>query len=233
MMAASFVALIEVCLFISFFHCHLYTFLFIFFIWLFLFHIVFNFLQSTGGYIAVSRYASATPLPPSVLSRGIGWQVNIILQIESIFSRYICKFNSIDTFYYCRFRAWSRFVCRSNFHFSHHLWSSLITVCDVSGGRNSIVRDPWVREWIISFHVRFLFKISLWRWYDIIFSVGRYDSFKKHSWIFCRENAGLLALTRVGSRRVVQISAGFMIFFSILGKFMRLTILILFFSFIN
>lgn len=34
-----------------------------------------------------------------------------------------------------------------------------------------------------------------------------------------RENAGLLALTRVGSRRVVQIAAGFMIFFSILGKF--------------
>ncbi|CAN4100477.1 unnamed protein product [Withania somnifera] len=33
------------------------------------------------------------------------------------------------------------------------------------------------------------------------------------------ENAGLLALTRVGSRRVVQISAAFMIFFSILGKF--------------
>lgn len=31
------------------------------------------------------------------------------------------------------------------------------------------------------------------------------------------ENAGLLALTRVGSRRVVQISAGFMIFFSVLG----------------
>jgi hypothetical protein len=34
----------------------------------------------------------------------------------------------------------------------------------------------------------------------------------------CRENAGLLALTHVGSRRVVQISAGFMIFFSILGN---------------
>ncbi|KAG9135106.1 hypothetical protein Leryth_011594 [Lithospermum erythrorhizon] len=33
------------------------------------------------------------------------------------------------------------------------------------------------------------------------------------------ENVGLLALTRVGSRRVVQISALFMIFFSILGKF--------------
>ncbi|XP_064951588.1 nucleobase-ascorbate transporter 6 isoform X3 [Musa acuminata AAA Group] len=35
----------------------------------------------------------------------------------------------------------------------------------------------------------------------------------------CSENAGLIALTRVGSRRVVQISAGFMIFFSVLGKF--------------
>ncbi|KAF8409069.1 hypothetical protein HHK36_005141 [Tetracentron sinense] len=34
-----------------------------------------------------------------------------------------------------------------------------------------------------------------------------------------RENVGLLGATRVGSRRVVQISAGFMIFFSILGKF--------------
>ncbi|KAH0934692.1 hypothetical protein HID58_011809 [Brassica napus] len=34
------------------------------------------------------------------------------------------------------------------------------------------------------------------------------------------ENVGLLGLTRVGSRRVVQVSAGFMIFFSILaGKF--------------
>ncbi|PWA74872.1 xanthine/uracil permease family protein [Artemisia annua] len=33
------------------------------------------------------------------------------------------------------------------------------------------------------------------------------------------ENVGLLAVTRVGSRRVVQMSAGFMFFFSILGKF--------------
>lgn len=31
------------------------------------------------------------------------------------------------------------------------------------------------------------------------------------------ENAGLLGLTRVGSRRVIQISAGFMFFFSVLG----------------
>ncbi|KAL8496890.1 hypothetical protein ACS0TY_020539 [Phlomoides rotata] len=33
------------------------------------------------------------------------------------------------------------------------------------------------------------------------------------------ENVGLLGLTRVGSRRVIQISAGFMIIFSIFGKF--------------
>ncbi|KAA0033253.1 putative nucleobase-ascorbate transporter 10 [Cucumis melo var. makuwa] len=33
------------------------------------------------------------------------------------------------------------------------------------------------------------------------------------------ENDGLLALTRVGSKRVIQISAGFMIFFSVFGKF--------------
>ncbi|KAJ9187617.1 hypothetical protein P3X46_003047 [Hevea brasiliensis] len=30
--------------------------------------------ESTGAFIAVSRYASATPLPPSILSRGVGWQ---------------------------------------------------------------------------------------------------------------------------------------------------------------
>nr|GEV29709.1 nucleobase-ascorbate transporter 6-like [Tanacetum cinerariifolium] len=83
--------------------------------------------ESTGGFIAVSRYASATPLPPSILGRGVGWQgIGILL---------------------------------SGFFGS------------VSGASVSI------------------------------------------------ENAGLLALTRVGSRRVVQISAGFMIFFSVLGKF--------------
>ncbi|KAL2539520.1 Nucleobase-ascorbate transporter 6 [Abeliophyllum distichum] len=83
--------------------------------------------ESTGGFIAVSRYASATPLPPSILSRGVGWQgVGILL----------------------------------------------------SG----------------------------------LYGTGNGSSVSI-------ENAGLLALTRVGSRRVVQISAGFMIFFSILGKF--------------
>nr|GLL34290.1 nucleobase-ascorbate transporter 6-like [Ipomoea trifida] len=83
--------------------------------------------ESTGAFYAVSRYASATPIPPSVLSRGVGWQGVAIL---------------------------------------------------LSG----------------------------------LFGTGNGSSVSV-------ENAGLLALTRVGSRRVVQISAGFMIFFSILGKF--------------
>ncbi|PWA99022.1 nucleobase-ascorbate transporter 7 [Artemisia annua] len=82
---------------------------------------------STGAFISEARYASATPIPPSVLSRGIGWQGVGIL-------------------------------------------------------------------------------------FSGIFGTGNGSSVSV-------ENAGLLGLTRVGSRRVVQISAGFMIFFSILGKF--------------
>lgn len=40
------------------------------------YNIFFHFLgQSTGTYIAASRYGSATPIPPSVTSRGVGWQV--------------------------------------------------------------------------------------------------------------------------------------------------------------
>ncbi|KAL7091612.1 hypothetical protein ACP275_12G116400 [Erythranthe tilingii] len=83
--------------------------------------------ESTGAFIAVSRYASATPIPHSVLSRGVGWQGMGIL---------------------------------------------------LSG----------------------------------IFGTGTGSSVSI-------ENAGLLGVTRVGSRRVIQISAAFMIFFSILGKF--------------
>lgn len=41
----------------------------------------------------------------------------------------------------------------------------------------------------------------------------------------CRENVGLLGLTHIGSRRVVQISTAFMIFFSIFGLFLYLLII--------
>ncbi|XP_044509327.1 nucleobase-ascorbate transporter 4-like [Mangifera indica] len=84
-------------------------------------------IESTGTFIAASRYGSATPIPPSVLSRGIGWQ-GIGILLDGAFG--------------------------------------------TGSGTTASV-----------------------------------------------ENAGLLGLTRNGSRRVVQISAGFMIFFSLLGKF--------------
>ncbi|XP_031285147.1 nucleobase-ascorbate transporter 4-like [Pistacia vera] len=84
-------------------------------------------IESTGTFIAASRYGSATPMPPSVLSRGIGWQ-GIGILLDGLFG--------------------------------------------TGSGTTASV-----------------------------------------------ENAGLLGLTRNGSRRVVQISALFMIFFSVLGKF--------------
>jgi len=56
-------------------------------------NIFFNLLQSTGGFIAVARLASATPVPPSVLSRGIGWQVNITCELKLFFSSYLNQWN--------------------------------------------------------------------------------------------------------------------------------------------
>ncbi|VAH95462.1 unnamed protein product [Triticum turgidum subsp. durum] len=83
-------------------------------------------IESTGTLIAVSRYAGATFVPPSVFARGIGWQgISIILD----------------------------------------------GMCGTLTGTAASV-----------------------------------------------ENCGLLALTRVGSRRVIKISALFMIFFSLFGK---------------
>jgi xanthine/uracil permease len=40
--------------------------------------------ESTGAFVAVSRYASATMLPPSILSRGIGWQ-GVAILISGLF----------------------------------------------------------------------------------------------------------------------------------------------------
>ncbi|CAN6723149.1 unnamed protein product [Malus baccata var. baccata] len=80
-------------------------------------------LQSTGTFFTTARYGSATPVPPSVVSRGVGW-LGIGVLFDGMFG-------------------------------------------SLTGSAASV------------------------------------------------ENAGLLALTKVGSRRVIQISAGFMIFFSV------------------
>ncbi|TKY57905.1 putative nucleobase-ascorbate transporter 10 [Spatholobus suberectus] len=82
--------------------------------------------EYTGTCYAAARYGSATPVPPSVISRGAGW-VGVSALLNGVFGS--------------------------------------ITGCTASV-----------------------------------------------------ENAGLLALTKAGSRRVIQISSGFMIFFSIFGK---------------
>ncbi|KAI4353782.1 hypothetical protein L6164_002710 [Bauhinia variegata] len=82
--------------------------------------------ESTGTFYAAARYGMATPVPPSVISRGTGW-VGVSVLLNGMFG-------------------------------------------SVTGSTASV------------------------------------------------ENAGLLALTKVGSRRVIQISSGFMIFFSIFGK---------------
>ncbi|KAL7245408.1 hypothetical protein ACSBR2_000689 [Camellia fascicularis] len=84
-------------------------------------------IESTGTFLATARYGSATPVPASILSRGVGW-LGFGTLLAGVFG-------------------------------------------SVTGPTASV------------------------------------------------ENAGLLALTRIGSRRVIQISAGFMIFFSIIGKF--------------
>ncbi|CAM8979999.1 unnamed protein product [Rhodiola kirilowii] len=88
---------------------------------------VVSLVESTGAFITIARYGSATPVPPSVISRGGGW-LGVGILLNAMFG-------------------------------------------SVTGSTISI------------------------------------------------ENAGLVALTKVGSRRVAQISALFMIVFSVLGKF--------------
>jgi hypothetical protein len=39
----------------------------------------FFYLQSTGTFFATARYGSATPVPPSVISRGAGWLVYMFM----------------------------------------------------------------------------------------------------------------------------------------------------------
>ena len=56
------------------------------------FHLVpfYFLLQSTGAFIAASRYASATHIPSSVISRGIGWLVRRDLTIHLL----ACSFST-------------------------------------------------------------------------------------------------------------------------------------------
>ncbi|KAM7482015.1 hypothetical protein LguiB_006598 [Lonicera macranthoides] len=48
--------------------------------------------ESTGGFIAVLRYASATPLPHSILSRGVGWQFNDMINVPFSSEAFVAGF---------------------------------------------------------------------------------------------------------------------------------------------
>lgn len=90
------------------------------------------------------------------------------------------------------------------------------------GSGHSYVWTIWNWQWFISICVRLnLTVMHLLEFINLFNRVITLEGsiFTSLALLTCRENAGLLALTRVGSRRVVQIAAGFMIFFSILGNF--------------
>jgi hypothetical protein len=128
-------------------------------------------------------------IPPSIISRGVGWQVRIRIL-------------------YCGL---------SDLSLYHGIGNIVKYETSLSG--------HWSLAWFI-----------FWDSHrDISFSVSIIPVKKNECqslfvqnknvlliciMIFCayRENIGLIALTRIGSRRVVQISAGFMIFFSVLGN---------------
>ncbi|MQL91158.1 hypothetical protein Taro_023766 [Colocasia esculenta] len=108
--------------------------------------------ESTGAFIAVQRYASATHVPPSIYSRGAGWLV---------------------------------------ITFSSGIYTPLLY---------QVIQSAFISYQGIGLLLDGLFGTAS----------GSAASV---------ENAGLLGLTRVGSRRVIEVSAWFMFFFSILGKF--------------
>lgn len=85
----------------------------------------------------------------------------------------------------------------------------------LAGNRNLARWSLWNWHWFYCFCVSCT-QMSHSHW--LVFSFFAYrDSLTGVMDHVFRENVGLLGLTRVGSRRVIQISAGFMIFFSILG----------------
>lgn len=192
MMMASFVALVEVCEYIlpvllSFEMNWLCCVILIIHLLVLVSFVSGWSLKSTGGFIAVSRYASATMLPPSILSRGIGWQVP-------------CP------------HTWAYNVAEYTLPRS---WADYLLLCG-SGSLNSDIRVVWYWCRFLCLYVSIFEMIHVLIWlFPPNISVWKLVIF----FLSCSENAGLLALTRVGSRRVVQIAAGFMIFFSILGEF--------------
>ncbi|PPD73737.1 hypothetical protein GOBAR_DD29334 [Gossypium barbadense] len=124
--------------------------------------------ESTGTFFAAARYGSATPVPPSVISRGAGWLVRCIVLFEylSVPQDFVIKVACV--------------LKRSPIE---------VPVHKRCGGDTLKARELGYCSMVVLALLQAIL------------------------------HQCLLALTRVGSRRVIQISAGFMIFFSIFAKF--------------
>ncbi|KAK8714505.1 hypothetical protein V6N13_149695 [Hibiscus sabdariffa] len=110
-------------------------------------------ISSIGTFIAVSRYASATPLPPSVLSRGIGWKVaSMGLSIPQYFNKYtaVNGFGPIHTSH-MGVNLELMFVCSSiNMPFSSEAFvvGLLATFLDVTlHGKDNTTRNDRGMHW--------------------------------------------------------------------------------------
>lgn len=149
----------------------------------------------------------------------------IMTQVE--LSYWFCDFLFVATMT-CRpiiLKMLSTFLYHATqpYKFSKSFWLTLSFVTSfASGSRHFDFGLVWNCQWIICICVRVLLEMTSYslKKAPAIFNYLRQKFHIDLLWSLCRENAGLLALTRVGSRRVVQISAGFMIFFSILGQFL-------------
>jgi hypothetical protein len=147
--------------------------------------------QSTASYNAAARLASATPPPAHILSRGIGWQVNIIFEPWLLH----------------HFLFWMLFEFKRDRRI----------ILYETGNWHPPQWAIWNRDRLHCLSVCCIEEI-----HDVqSVSLSR-DTYRCEQ---CRENVGLLGSTRIGSRRVIQISAGFMIFFSMLGELSELNLL--------
>ncbi|KAK4354303.1 hypothetical protein RND71_026497 [Anisodus tanguticus] len=177
--------------------------------------------ESTGAFIAVARYASATPMPPSILSRGVGWQVNV--ESRDIVSVFLdLPFPPEDFALACDY-------CIGKDDGSRGMEEQGSTGSGSWKEKGPFIISLLLFLWELAFYCRVcsapgMVLLYLCKYRQNLFQHNKMaklviqDELTFPSYT-CSENTGLLALTRVGSRRVVQISAGFMIFFSILGKF--------------
>ncbi|RAL54741.1 hypothetical protein DM860_001869 [Cuscuta australis] len=153
-------------------------------------------IESTAVFYATSRYGSATPVPPSIVSRSVGWLVR--LNYKNLL------YVTYSTPYYIVQVAIFKVALKTE-----HARVTLNLTLHYSSSSQTYTNNYYVNP---SYSVCILLLQGVGTMLSGIFGglIGPCAT---------PENAGLLALTKVGSRRVAQISAGFMIFFSILGKF--------------